>query len=282
MSDRDPPLDARVDRPLSLIGAVGWTALVVLLFSLILSLSATFRPGLSRELVNLQICFGLAMALGALLLTRLHLPSRDGVEALGARPTPWWLLFAGLVVGVLLQAPALWLDGWISQRWPLAPEEQERQALLFSFQSVGHKVAFVAAAGLVGPLVEEGFCRGALFRTLRRTHGPGPTVLITTGCFALLHLDPRYAANAALCGLALGALRLWSGSLWVSLAAHVAFNSVTAVALLGGWVKLGESRPLGALWGALGTGLVLGVLAAIWWGASRSEVVAQAVEADED
>lgn len=283
MHDEEPPVASPVDRTLSLIGVIGWTLLVVLLFSLILSLSATFRPGLSSELVNLQICFGLAMATGALLLTRLHLPTRDAFDAIGARATPWWFVLTGLLAGLLLQLPALWVDGWVTQRWPLGPEEQTRQAALFSFQSTAHKVAFVVAATLVGPMVEEVFCRGALFRALRRSYSPLATVLLTTASFAALHLDPRYALNAALCGLVLGALRLWSGTIWVSLAAHVAFNSVTTVALLGGWVKLGEQQePLGFLWGGLGTGVLALVLFGLRTASLRAPLVCEAAEADTD
>ena len=283
MRDSDPPSAPPSDRALSVLGAFGWTLLIVLLFSLVLSISVSFRPGLSRELVNLQICFGLAMAMGTFFLSRLHLPTRDAFDAVGARPTPWWLLFAGLLVGILLQLPALWLDGLLARRWPLDPEELERQIQLFSFQSSVHKGAFVLAAALVGPMVEEAYCRGVLFRALRRTYSPLATVLLTTGAFAFLHLDARYAANAALCGLALGALRLWSGSIWVSLAAHVAFNSVTAVALLAGWVKIGDnSAPLGPLWGALGTAALGALLFAIHAGSKRSEVAAEASAADAD
>lgn len=283
MPDSDPPADAPHDRTLSLIGAIGWTCLVVLCFALTLSLSATFRPGLSQELVNLQICYSLALAFGTWLLTRLHLPTRDAFDAIGARATPWWLVLAGLAVGVLLQLPALWLDGVVTQRWPLGAEEQERQAALFTFQSTGHKVAFLVAATILGPVSEELFCRGVLFRVLRRSYAPLAVVLITTGSFAFLHQEPRYALNAALCGLVLGALRLWSGSVWASLAAHTAFNAVTTVALLGGWVKLGEPQePLGAPWGLAGALALAAALAGIFALSRRSELVGEATEADAD
>jgi membrane protease YdiL (CAAX protease family) len=281
MPERDAPGAPSSDRTLSLIGAVGWTCLVVLFFALILSLSASFRPGLSQELVNLQICYSLALSLGTLLLVRVHLPARDVLDAIGARAAPWWLVLAGLGVGVLLQLPAQWVDGLVTQRWPLSPEDQERQAALFVFQSTGHKAAFLVAATILGPTVEEVFCRGALFRVLRRSHGALATVLITTGSFAFLHQDPRYALNAALCGLALGALRLWAGSTWVSLAAHTAFNAVTTVALLGGWVRLGEPQePLPLVWGLLGTAALVGVLVGIRAASLRSPLALAASEED--
>lgn len=283
MHDEDPPVASPEDRTMSLIGVIGWTLLVVLLFSLILSLSASVRPGLANELVNLQICFGLALAAGALLITRLHLPTRNAFDAIGVRVTPWWFVLAGLLVGLLLQLPALWVDGWLTEHWPLGVEEQSRQLALFSFQSTAHKAAFVIAATLIGPMVEEVFCRGALFRTLRRSYSPWATVVITTFSFAALHLDPRYALNAALCGFVLGALRLWSGTLWVSLAAHVAFNSVTTVALLGGWVKLGElQEPLAIHWGLLGAIMLALLLLVLYKRSQGVTLVQHAVAADSD
>lgn len=266
---------------MSIAGVVGWTSLVVLLFMLAASFSAAARPGLTQDLVNLQFCFSLAFAVATVGMVRMHLPTRDALDAAGARPAPWWLLGLAALLGVVLQVPALWLDGAITAVWPLTDEELARQATMFAFQSPGHKVAFALAAALVGPLFEEVFCRGVMFRALHRSWPGGLTVALTTGAFAFLHLDARYAANAALCGLALGLLRLWSGTVWVSLIAHVAFNSVTTLALLQGWVKAGErDTPLPASWGIAGTAALLLLLAVARALAARSDVVLEAREED--
>lgn len=283
MSDSEPPAPP-VDRTLSVVGAFGWTMVVVLFTSLAVSISAAIRPGMTTELVNRQICFSLAFALTTLLVARMHLPTRDTFDALGARAVPWWVLGAGAVVGLLLQIPAQWADGQMLKWWPLSPEEQTRYELMFTFRSAGHKLAFAAAAALVGPISEEMFCRGALFRALRRSYGPALTVVISTGSFALLHFpDPRYTFNAALCGVVLGLLRLWSGTVWASLAAHVAYNTAIVVPVVGGWVNIGEnSAPIGAIWGLLGAAGLAAALAGVYTLSRRSPQILEAVEADTD
>jgi membrane protease YdiL (CAAX protease family) len=86
--------------------------------------------------------------------------------------------------------------------------------------------------GLVGPVVEEVFFRGAILRSLRRGHASGLTLLATSLLFAAAHLDPRNFLPDFLGGLAMGYVRLWSGSLWPAILLHAAFNSGSAYAAL--------------------------------------------------
>lgn len=267
---------------MSVVGVIGWTLLVTLLADLALFLSAAARPGLSLELVNRQTCFSLAFALATLMAARVHLPTRDAYDVLGVRATPWWMLGGGVLAGLLMQLVAQWLDGQMLKQWPMTTEEQELYTTLFSFRSTGHKVAVAIAVTLVGPISEEVFCRGVLFRSVRRSFGPLLTVVFTTASFAFLHGgNVRYTVNAALCGLALGALRLVAGSVWASLAAHVAYNTVSAVVLLSGWAKIGEPDVnLGLTWGLGGAVTLLALLAGLWQASRQSAPVQAATAAD--
>ncbi len=281
MSDHEPPSLPGDDRAMSPAGVVGWTLLVVLLFIQTIQLSGMVREGLANDLVNNQICFSFAFTVATAVMVRRYLPMHDVTDAVGARAVPWWLLGLGLLTGALLQLPALWIGGLIETRWPLGAEETKRITEMMTFQSTRHRVAFALATALIGPLSEELFCRGVMFRALRRTWSPVLTVAMTTASFAFLHLDWRYAINAAYCGVILGLVRLWTGSVWVSLAGHVAFNTVTTVALLAGWVKAEDTAPVSAAVG-VGGAVALGLVMAVMARATREQpLVRAAVEADQ-
>jgi membrane protease YdiL (CAAX protease family) len=71
---------------------------------------------------------------------------------------------------------------------------------------------------------EELFYRGVLFATAEKSFGPSGAVVLTSLAFAVAHA-PVYGIGSlgvtACAGLLLGWLRLWSGSLAPSTAAHV-------------------------------------------------------------
>ncbi len=62
---------------------------------------------------------------------------------------------------------------------------------------------------------------------------PWPLALVlSAGVFALLHFNLTQGLSALVCGLALGALYLYTGSLLCCILAHAAYNFVSYLALL--------------------------------------------------
>src|SRR5260221_14692681 len=98
---------------------------------------------------------------------------------------------------------------------------------LLSAPTARQKVALVAAAGIVGPLVEEMFFRGGLLRNLRRRHGSGLTLFGVSLLFAPSHLDPRNFLPIFLGGLAMGYVPILSGSPLPAGPPHRAFHSAS-------------------------------------------------------
>jgi hypothetical protein len=89
----------------------------------------------------------------------------------------------------------------------------------------------VPAMVLAGPIAEEIFFRGVLFRVLRRPAGFLPALLASSLLFAAAHAGgpcvwPWYLAG----GLVFGILMEKTGSLWGPVAAHAAGNAVLWVA----------------------------------------------------
>jgi membrane protease YdiL (CAAX protease family) len=286
-SDSDPSSDERggeIPRPrsLSLIGAVGWTLTTVFIALLALDASAHFRPGLSADLVNSQICFALAFSITTFLVVRFHLPTRSLGDALGARPSHPALYVMALLAGALMQLPADWLGGVIERLSPRSDEELARLGEMFVFRGVWHKLIVAAVATAVGPFLEEVFCRGVLYRAMRFGASPRVVVVGTALCFALLHLSLYDMAPVFLCGLVLGGLRAMTGSMFVSLLGHMGFNGVVTFAILAGYTKMGDRGPsmpwTWGLGGAVGVVALLAGMAAI---SRRSEAVTTALAEDE-
>ncbi len=143
-------------------------------------------------------------------------------------------------------------------------------------------------------ITEEGFFRGALWGScLRAGFSPAWTLLWTSLAFGLWHLAvpiiepdfaqpmakvPQYVLGATVFGIAMGLLRLRSGSIVVPSFCHALWNA-TAYTLFGTGEKVGQ---LGiadtSIWDPERgyAGLVLAILAAaLWWWRVRPSTAAR-------
>jgi uncharacterized protein len=94
----------------------------------------------------------------------------------------------------------------------------------------------IPSVALGAPLVEEFLFRGPLFASLANTRiGQWGTVLLTSAAWSVMHMsEPLFSvALIFMMGLALGALLLRFGSLWVTLVCHGAWNLIFSLATLG-------------------------------------------------
>jgi membrane protease YdiL (CAAX protease family) len=93
----------------------------------------------------------------------------------------------------------------------------------------------VPGIALAVPLMEEFVFRGALFsRLVLSPVGPPGAVVITSALWALMHASAApwiFVSIIFLMGLVLGILLLRFGSLWVTIACHCAWNSLTSIGI---------------------------------------------------
>lgn len=244
-------LPADQDRPLSLFGAFGWASCAIVLMAFAFAVSRALRPGLATDLVNANICTAFAFSCVAYGVVRLHLPMRTVVDALALRPVGVLLLLLAVGAGFGTLVAASWASSLVDHRWPLPEAEIQSLQEAYTFHGTLHRAAFAFATTALGPITEEMFFRGALFRALRRTFSPAVTVLLTAILFAFCHLSPRHVVHVFPAGLVLGALRASTGSLVAPLLAHMTFNAVTTFQLLSGRVNLTEPEPLVPWWQGL-------------------------------
>lgn len=92
---------------------------------------------------------------------------------------------------------------------------------------------------LGSPVVEEFFFRGLLlrallgsFQELGRRLGPAVSIVVTALVFALVHFEALQFLGLAGFGVVLGVLAWRTGRLGPSIVAHMAFNTVTIIAIV--------------------------------------------------
>jgi len=87
---------------------------------------------------------------------------------------------------------------------------------------------------LLPAVAEELLFRGLLLASLRPRIGTVAAVVVSALAFAAFHFSPHALIAATLAGLALGAVRVWSGALLPAVALHVANNGAVLVATRAG------------------------------------------------
>jgi membrane protease YdiL (CAAX protease family) len=174
-------------------------------------------------------------------LARWH---REWRAAMVLPPAPelfWRDLLYGAVAGLILVPAVGLISGGI-------------EAILR--EAVGHQVTtpeqvapglsplaagfLILLAVVVAPISEEFFFRGVLFRTVRDRHGFWPAALASAIPFGLVHYVPSPAIDALVLqltmvftGIGLAWIYERRGSIVASMAAHMAFNIVGLVVIIG-------------------------------------------------
>lgn len=156
------------------------------------------------------------------------------VEALRLRPRDasggWKGIALWAIPAVGVGVVALQLAALVSA-FLFGPPQSFQQSIVLLMQSADPLTLALIAVGAVlfAPLIEEVLFRGFLYRNLRDMMGR-PLALILSGLvFGLVHFHGDYILPLAGLGVALALVYEWSGSLWVPIIAHAAWNALTLV-----------------------------------------------------
>jgi membrane protease YdiL (CAAX protease family) len=210
--------------------ATGWALGTTFFFYVLIGVLVSLRPGAAEDVVSIFACQAIAYLLGLFLILRVHAPD-VGVRAfVGARPTSPLFYPLAVLLGVALEIPANALYNAIEKRWP--SETEDTLGKLFLGAGAPKRALIVLVVVALGPMLEEVFFRGALFRPMRRVHPGWTVVLVSSVLFALAHFQLQMYLPIALVGLVLGVTRLASGSILPSMLAHATFNAVPFVAMM--------------------------------------------------
>jgi hypothetical protein len=247
--------------------ALAWVAAATILTSIVLAIvfigpgSTTVRPPAQEPMAQeLRRVFGVEPtdALPALPPPESETETRD-----------WMIPFAlglTLLVEVAFVGSAVWFGarryrrGWdvLGFRWPVRGWWTPIAVLFGAYFVLGVYLAIIELSGLAdltpestlpedvfespftvplagvlallaAPLAEETFFRGFLFPGLRNRFGTLRAALASSLLFAVLHFNVGSIVPFTVIGMLLAWAYVVSGSLWMAIGAHFAFNAISFV-----------------------------------------------------
>jgi membrane protease YdiL (CAAX protease family) len=220
-------------RPIPILVAIAWAGGTTAAFVTLVVLVDLLSPA-THGVLEVGFACQAATYLSAIAVIHLVYARRASIRELlalrGARP-PFHAL--AMLLGAAVALPADALYNAILQRFPM-PDRVDPIVRAFGEASPARRVILALIVVLLGPLVEELFFRGALFRTLLARAGPlavVTTVALTAALFALAHGQWQTFLPIGLLGLVLGYLRHASGSIVPPLLMHGTFNALPLLAL---------------------------------------------------
>jgi membrane protease YdiL (CAAX protease family) len=263
---------------MSFFVAAMWSVSATLLTAFIELVLMSARHTERLDVVTHVLSEGVAFLATLYLIVIVHDADRPLSDVLALRKTRVSLCVVAAVLGLALHGPLTLISDVIESRYPRPEDEIESLRWLLTAPALHQKIALVASAGIFGPVVEEMFFRGGILRNLRRVHPSGLTLLGTSLLFAAAHLDPRNFLPIFLGGLAMGYVRILSGSIWPAILLHATFNTASVIVA----VILGPDAPdpLTRPQALVGVGATLGLVALFGSLALRSELCSEAREQD--
>jgi membrane protease YdiL (CAAX protease family) len=141
-------------------------------------------------------------------------------RAVGGQP----YMYAVGAWGAALIVAAAWsaLMHWTGPDWLKTPDSASQLSEQFGASVVG--LALVAVVW--GPVGEEVFFRGFVLPGLVKRFGAPVGVVLSSGLFALFHIDVGMLVPTFLLGAAFAWIYLRTGSLWPAILAHGAQNAL--------------------------------------------------------
>lgn len=140
----------------------------------------------------------------------------------GLRPPRWAALPAVLVAAV---ATLLLVVAFQSYVMPVR-DANGFEELMRKLVSDLPRWQLLLMVAVLPPVCEELLCRGFLFSSFRARFGDMGAVLLSAALFGVLHLDLGRIPATALAGLALGFVRLRTGTVFASILFHMTYNAV--------------------------------------------------------
>lgn len=120
------------------------------------------------------------------------------------------------------------LDPILEKAFPTS-EESYQQALK-SLASA--PVTSLIRVCVLAPVIEEILIRGFLLGGLSTDYGEVIALLVSAFLFALLHFNMVQTLSAFICGLGLGLLYLYTGSIFCCILAHITYNSISYTVMI--------------------------------------------------
>jgi membrane protease YdiL (CAAX protease family) len=227
----------RLDRSRRVL--IGWL-LFTWFFQLCLAWARPYLGGLGGGVAAIQlVATTVNLVLAVLLVRGWGMPERSSntpppalAETLRLSPRQmaggWRAFAAWLVPGIGVAVVSLQVAAVFSAFIFGPPDTfQESVQFLMSGASTTDFILVGIGAVVMAPLAEEILFRGFLYRNLRDNLGR-PWAIVASGLiFGAVHMHPQFILPLAGLGAGLALLYEWTGSLWLPIIAHAAWNALT-------------------------------------------------------
>ncbi len=152
---------------------------------------------------------------------------RLDLRATFALRAPRWIAVLPVLVGAV--ATLLLVVAFQTYVMPRPREAGEFEQLMEKVLNLPWWQLYLLIA-VLPPICEELLCRGFLFSSFRARFGDLQAVLFSALLFGVLHLDVHRIPATALAGVALGYIRLRTGSIVAPILFHMAYNGLLVTA----------------------------------------------------
>ncbi len=213
------------------IGDAVFAALLASFFLLNIVASGGERPPVTQEMI---VQGGVLYAfITFLILASLAARGKDprvvfglGLRGLGPR--------LGIAALALLAAyPIVYLAENLSQlRFPRIPGDDPMVRFLLDEATPEGRLIAAALIVIAAPITEELVFRGLIYGVLRRYGGRLAAILTTSLLFAAIHVEVGVILPLFVLAIALALAYELTGSLWVPITMHMAFNAASLTAIL--------------------------------------------------
>jgi membrane protease YdiL (CAAX protease family) len=133
-------------------------------------------------------------------------------------------------VFLMYAAPLVFVAGFFVNWWLDAKQDQQDVITLFEqSKSAAQRIPLFLAAVIAAPVAEELVFRGYLYSVVKRFLGGIPALVLTGIVFAVIHANIPSLLPLFLFACCLTLAYETTGSLWVSMTMHAAFNAVNLV-----------------------------------------------------
>jgi membrane protease YdiL (CAAX protease family) len=218
-----------VIQPIDLVVAGGYIVVFVLNWKhLIKSLAEASLnvPTAESVLVGSFTMLLLSALIPAILFRRINLMEFFGLRWLGW-PKVFWItpcFVIGMMILGALMSQLGWHD-WVKSHF--GGGSQRAVELLRTTPDMGLLGAIAFSAVVIAPIAEEVLFRGFLYPVVKRYSERWFATLFTAMLFGVIHFNVMSLPLLVVMGVVLVVLYEITGSLWVTIACHAAFNAVS-------------------------------------------------------
>lgn len=111
------------------------------------------------------------------------------------------------------------------------PASEENYQQILQSLSLAPVISFLQVC-VLAPIIEEILMRDFLLGSLTLNYGKTTALLISAFLFALLHFNMVQTLSAFICGIVLGLLYLYTGSVFCCILAHTGYNMVSYIMMI--------------------------------------------------